>query len=115
MTEMGAECLIFPGAFNMVTGPMHWELLARARAVDNQVYVALCSPARDTTASYHAWGHSLLVDPRGGVLKSLKETQEILYEDVHLATVSEFREEIPVFKQRRYDVYNDVLKRNASS
>ena len=43
----------------MVTGPAHWELLQRARAVDNQVFVLTCSPARDTSNSggYVAWGH----------------------------------------------------------
>ena len=47
----------------MTTGPAHWELLARGRAVDNQVYVASISPARDENASYVAWGHSTLVNP----------------------------------------------------
>jgi len=42
----------------MTTGPAHWELLQRGRAVDNQVYVAACSPARDMEATYNAWGHS---------------------------------------------------------
>ena len=54
---------VVPGAFNMTTGPAHWELLARGRAVDNQVYVASISPARDENASYVAWGHSTLVNP----------------------------------------------------
>ena len=60
---VGCQLLVYPGAFNMTTGPVHWELLARARAVDNQCYVAVVSPARDVTASYVAWGHSLVVNP----------------------------------------------------
>ena len=59
----GVDLLVYPGAFNMTTGPAHWELLARARALDNQLFVASVSPARDETATYHAWGHSTLVDP----------------------------------------------------
>ncbi|MED6185079.1 Omega-amidase, chloroplastic [Stylosanthes scabra] len=59
----GAHLLCYPGAFNMTTGPLHWELLQRARATDNQLYVATCSPARDTGSSYVAWGHSTLVGP----------------------------------------------------
>ncbi len=51
------------GAFNTVTGPLHWELLQKARAVDNQLYVAACSPARNPDASYQAWGHSTVVGP----------------------------------------------------
>jgi omega-amidase len=51
----GAFLLLYPGAFNTTTGPLHWELLARGRAVDNQVYVGLCSPSRDVEADYNAW------------------------------------------------------------
>src|ERR1700761_2541888 len=55
----GAFLLLYPGAFNTTTGPAHWELLARSRAVDNQTYIGLCSPARDLEADYHAFGHSM--------------------------------------------------------
>jgi predicted amidohydrolase len=50
----GCHIVIYPGAFNMTTGPLHWELLQRGRAVDNQLFVSMCSPARDLTADYHA-------------------------------------------------------------
>eukprot|EP00966_Prymnesium_polylepis_P204938 4747992-Prymnesium_polylepis.1 len=51
----------------MTTGPIHWELLAKARAVDNQAFVAVPSPARNPSAGYQAWGHSSVVDPWGKV------------------------------------------------
>lgn len=51
LRQRGARFLIYPGAFNMVTGPAHWELLQRARAVDNQCFVAMCSPARDENST----------------------------------------------------------------
>ena len=60
---VGCELLVYPSAFNMTTGPAHWELLTRARASDNQLYIAMVSPARDETASYIAWGHSNLANP----------------------------------------------------
>ena len=63
---------------------MHWELLARARAVDNQVYVATCSPARDMSASYRAWGHSTVVDPNGEVIAKAGEDEEIIYADLSM-------------------------------
>ena len=47
----------------MATGPVHWKPLQVGRALDNQLYVATCSPARDDTASYIAWGHSMVVSP----------------------------------------------------
>ncbi|RXK42609.1 hydrolase [Tremella mesenterica] len=50
----GCVAMIYPSAFNTTTGPMHWTLLQRARAVDNQIYVAMCSPARHPEASYQA-------------------------------------------------------------
>lgn len=66
----------------MTTGPLHWELLQRARAVDNQMYVAACSPARDVSANYHAWGHSTIVGPAGDVIQTTDEKQSIVYADL---------------------------------
>lgn len=77
----GAFLLVYPGAFNMTTGPLHWSLLARARAVDNQVYVAMCSPARDLEATYHAYGHSLITNPSAEILTEAEEKEVILYAD----------------------------------
>merc|ERR1719234_1529675 len=57
----------------------HWELLSRARAVDNQVYVATPSPARDTEAGYVAWGHSSVVNAWGEVVARADEGEEIVY------------------------------------
>ena len=67
MTLRGARVLFVPAAFNMTTGPAHWELLFRQRAVDNQVFTVGTSPARDESASYHAWGHSIVCDPWGSI------------------------------------------------
>ncbi|KAF2401964.1 putative nitrilase family protein [Trichodelitschia bisporula] len=104
----GAFLLLYPGAFNMTTGTLHWELLARARAVDNQVYVGLCSPARDTGADYHAWGHSLIVDPNAAVLGQLDEKEGILTAELTGEKIEETRKGIPIYTQRRFDVYPDV-------
>ena len=65
--QRGARLVVYPGAFNMTTGPLHWQLLQQARAVDNQLFVASCSPARNLESSYTAWGHSMVVDPFGEV------------------------------------------------
>jgi omega-amidase len=102
--------LIYPGAFNTTTGPLHWKLQGQARAMDNQVYVALCSPARDEKASYHAWGHSLVVDPMAEVLVEAKEGEEIVYAELNGSKIEETRRGIPIYGQRRFDVYPDVSK-----
>lgn len=93
------------GAFNMTTGPLHWELLLRSRALDNQIYVAGCAPARDESASYVAWGHSTLVDPMGQVQESAEEKETIIYATWEASRVQESRASIPVSRQRRFDVY----------
>ncbi|KAE8339229.1 hypothetical protein BDV24DRAFT_176194 [Aspergillus arachidicola] len=103
----GAFALIYPGAFNMTTGPMHWSLLARARAVDNQLYVGLCSPARDMDATYHAWGHSLIANPAAEVLVEAEDKETIVYADLDNDTIQSTRKGIPVYTQRRFDLYPD--------
>jgi omega-amidase len=106
----GAFLLLYPGAFNLTTGPAHWELLARGRAVDNQTYVGLCSPARDMSADYHAWGHSMIVDPNAEVLERLEEKEGIIVAELRGDRIDEIRKGIPVYSQRRFDVYPDVSK-----
>ncbi|KAJ3293204.1 hypothetical protein HK104_004670 [Borealophlyctis nickersoniae] len=104
----GCVAMLYPGAFNMTTGPLHWELLQRARAVDNQIYVAACSPARDAGAGYVAWGHSTVVDPMGSVIATTDEKEDIVYADVDIGKIEEARMSIPVSTQRRFDVYRNV-------
>lgn len=104
----GCFLLLYPGAFNLTTGPLHWSLQARARAMDNQLYVGLCSPARDMEASYHAWGHSLIVDPNAAVMAEAGEGEETVYADLKVGAIEETRKGIPIYSQRRFDVYPDV-------
>ncbi|KAF2458199.1 carbon-nitrogen hydrolase [Lineolata rhizophorae] len=108
----GAFCLLYPGAFNMTTGPLHWELQARARAMDNQVYVGLCSPARDTGADYVAWGHSTLVGPNADIMEKLDEKEGIIIAELNHARIEEVRKGVPLYTQRRFDVYPDVSAGN---
>ncbi|XP_069744817.1 omega-amidase NIT2 isoform X2 [Narcine bancroftii] len=104
-TQKGCQLLVYPGAFNMTTGPAHWELLQRARAVDNQVYVAAVSPARNEKSSYVAWGHSSIVNPWGEVLAKAGSEETIIYADIDLKYLSGIRQQIPILKQKRHDLY----------
>ncbi|KXL49770.1 hypothetical protein M433DRAFT_151659 [Acidomyces richmondensis BFW] len=104
----GCFLLLYPGAFNLTTGELHWELQARARAMDNQVYVGLCSPARDMQADYNAWGHSMVVDPNAKIMEELDEKEGIVYADLSGERIEEVRKGIPIYTQRRFDVYPDV-------
>ncbi|CAA3019664.1 omega-amidase, chloroplastic isoform X1 [Olea europaea var. sylvestris] len=111
----GAHLLCYPGAFNMTTGPLHWELLQRARAVDNQLYVATCSPARDVGAGYVAWGHSTLVGPFGEVLATTEHDEAIIISDIDYSQIELRRTNLPLEKQRRGDLYQlvDVQRLNS--
>ena len=108
----GAFLLLYPGAFNLTTGPLHWSLQARARAMDNQVYVGVCSPARDMQASYNAWGHTMVVDPNAEVMSEADETETIIYAELDPGRIEEVRRGIPLAGQRRFDIYEDISKGN---
>jgi predicted amidohydrolase len=101
----GAKVFIIPGAFNMTTGPAHWEILFRARAVDNQVFTLGCAPARDPNASYVSYGNSLVVSPWGEVTHRLGAEEGLLLADLDLDLVEKVRAELPLLKQRRTDLY----------
>ena len=105
MADDGAEVILVPAAFNMTTGPAHWELLFRSRALDNQVYTVGTAPARDRSASYQSWGHSIVCSPWGDVLVQAGERESIVFAALDLARLRRVREELPVLKQRRTDLY----------
>jgi len=107
----GCRLLVYPGAFNMTTGPPHWELLARSRALDHASYVCMCSPARDANSGYVAYGHSMIVDPWGVVIAQAEEGETIIYADIDTAFTEEVRGMIPISKQRRTDIYDTVANK----
>lgn len=112
MVDAGAKVILVPAAFNMTTGPAHWELLFRSRAVDNQVYTVGTAPARDLSASYHSWGHSIVCSPWGEVLMQMDETEGAAITTLDLDRLETVRSELPLLRQRRTDVYRleSVLK-----
>lgn len=101
----GAQILVVPAAFNLTTGPAHWEILMRTRAVDNQIFVIAASPARNPQASYQAWGHSMAVDPWGRIISAGHVEEEIIYADLDLSLIDKVRRELPVLKHRRPELY----------
>ncbi len=106
MANHGARVIIVPGAFNMTTGPAHWELSFRARALDNQVFTVGVSPARDVNGSYVSYANSIACSPWGDVLSRMDEKEGIGYADLNLARVDEVRAQLPLTSQRRLDLYS---------
>ena len=105
MALEGAKLILVPGAFNMTTGPAHWELSLRMRAVDNQCFTAGCAPARDEHASYVSYGNSLVSDPWGNVLGRLDAGEGLLLLDLDLTYADSIRSQIPILSGRRQDLY----------
>lgn len=108
--QRGCHILVYPGAFNLTTGPAHWELLQRARAVDTQCFVLTASPARSPPAPskyppYSAWGHSTVVAPWGTVLATTGDGEDVVVADLDMGLVKEMRQGIPVAEQKRKDLY----------
>ncbi|XP_011253132.1 omega-amidase NIT2 [Camponotus floridanus] len=106
----GCQMLIYPGAFNMITGPLQWSLLQRSRANDNQLYVACISPARGSPPGYVAWGHTQLTNPWGEILNELDADEGMVISDIDLKVVEEARTQIPTINQRRTDLYDTIWK-----
>ena len=105
MVNDGAKVIFVPAAFNMTTGPAHWELSFRTRALDNQIYMVGCAPARDVSAGYISWGHSIVTDPWGRVIGMLDENEGILLAELDMDYEEQVREELPLLKSRRKDMY----------
>ena len=104
MVNDGAKVIFVPAAFNMTTGPAHWELSFRTRALDNQIYMVGCAPARDVSAGYISWGHSIVTDPWGRVIDMLDEKKGILLAELDMDYEEQVREELPLLKSRRKDM-----------
>lgn len=101
----GAGIIIIPAAFNMTTGPAHWKILTRARALDGQFFLIAAAPARNKNLSYTSYGHSVIVDPWGKIIACAGFEEKILYGTINLEDIERIREQLPVLKHRRKDLF----------
>ena len=101
----GVQLVIVPGNFNMITGPAHWKLLIRSRSVDNQIFMAAASTARNEELSYVSYGHSMITGPWGNIIAKADENESILYATIDLDEIKKIRKELPLYKNRREDIY----------
>lgn len=105
MALKGAKLIFVPAAFNMTTGPAHWELMFRSQSVNNQVFAVGTAPSRMAGASYQSWGHSIVTDPWGAVVSQMDEKEGMNITEIDLERADEVREQLPLLKQRRTDIY----------
>ena len=100
LSQRGAELLTAPSAFTYATGKRHWEVLLRARAVENLCYVIAANQGGQNTAKRRTWGHSMIVDPWGEVLCGLEEGAGVACAELDLARVRDLRHSFPALKHR---------------
>lgn len=105
MVDKGAKVIVAPAAFNMTTGPAHWEVMFRSRAVDNQVYTIGIAPARDVNSCYTSYGNSLMVSPWGEIIVQMDEKEGFAVGMLDLDYVEKVRRELPLLAHRRKDIY----------
>ena len=104
LAAQGAEILLVPSAFTAATGEAHWELLLRARAVENLCYVV----GADMGDRYHekrpTWGGSCIVDPWGRVLADMADGPGVVTAEINLKYLKKLRQKMPVHEHRRLNV-----------
>jgi nitrilase len=95
------DLLCVPSAFTVPTGRAHWELLLRARAVENQCYVIAAAQGGLHSTGRRTWGHSLIVDPWGEVLALLPEGEGVVMADIDTDRLADVRQRLPALTHRR--------------
>ena len=95
------DILCVPAAFTHTTGQAHWELLLRARAVENQCYVLASAQGGTHPNGRRTWGHSMVVGPWGEVIDELPEGEGFVLAEVDLERIAQVRSQLPALRHRR--------------
>jgi deaminated glutathione amidase len=101
----GARLIAVPSAFTTTTGRDHWQVLLRARAIENQVFVIAPNQAGEAPPHFDSFGHSSIVDPWGTVLASAPQGERFVAADLDLAAQEDVRESLPSLANRRPESY----------
>jgi len=102
----GAQLLCVPSAFTAYTGAAHWEVLLRARAVENGCFVIAPGQVGEHLPGRACFGHSMIVDPWGAVLAEVQDGIGFCIADLDLGRLAEVRAQIPSLQNRRPDTYD---------
>lgn len=97
----GVTLFVVPSNFTAVTGPPHWEVLVRARAIENQCFVIAADQTGVTGVGWEAHGHSMIVDPWGEILTMAEKGEGIITAKLNLDQLTEVRKKMPVHAHRR--------------
>lgn len=102
MADRNVEVIVIPSAFLQATGAAHWEVLLRARAIENQAFVIAPNQCGCTENTSPTFGHSQIIDPWGTVLASATEENEtVVVAEIDLLKLKQIREQLPALRHRR--------------
>jgi Predicted amidohydrolase len=101
----GARVIAVPSAFTVPTGRAHWEVLLRARAIENQAFVVAPDQIGEAPPHFESYGHSAVVDPWGVVLAMAPDEECFVAADLDLAEQQRMREKLPALANRRPGAY----------
>jgi predicted amidohydrolase len=101
----GAELVTVPAHFTLYTGKDHWHVLLRARAIENQNYVAAAAQIGEAVPGKPSYGRSLIADPWGTVVVQAPDEETVISAEVDRARLEEVRRTLPSLKNRRADAY----------
>jgi predicted amidohydrolase len=102
----GAEAIAIPSAFTLATTRDHWEVLVRARAIENQCFVVAPNQIGAHPPGNRSGGRSLIVDPWGVVLATAPDTETVIVAELDFANLHEIRRKLPALTHRRPDAYS---------
>jgi len=95
------DVISVPAAFTFTTGRAHWELLLRARAIENQCYVIAAAQGGSHENGRRTWGHSMVIDPWGEVLAQLPEGEGVVAAEVNAERLAAVRTQLPALEHRK--------------
>jgi predicted amidohydrolase len=107
LLDRGATVFTVPSAFTSATGEGHWEVLLRARAIENQAFVLAANQVGTAEPSYDSWGHSMIVDPWGEVLAEVETGEGYAVADLDLQRQAEIRSKLPAVEHRRPEIFSE--------
>jgi len=105
LLDLGANVFTLPSAFTATTGRAHWEVLVRARAIENQSFVLAAGQVGKAEPEYDSWGHSMIVGPWGEVLAEVESGEGFAAADLDFDRLGEIRGSLPAIAHRRPQLY----------